>query len=102
MHDSPNPRGAILRRLLVFQLKLAADALRDLVLSPVAIGAVLLDLLQRNEPGTSHFERLMAFGHRSDRFIDLFGATEAHAESIDGLIDRAEASLRKPGPPPGD
>ena len=34
------------RRLLIFQVKLAADALRDILLSPISIVASLIDLTQ--------------------------------------------------------
>jgi hypothetical protein len=61
-----------LRRLVLFQIKLAADALRDLLLSPIAIICTLIDIIFNTQDKNSTFERLMRFGRRSDLFINLF------------------------------
>jgi hypothetical protein len=61
-----------LRRVLIFQLKLGADALRDLVMSPVSIVMFLLDVVLRPSPEQSYYEQLMKFGRKSDRWINLF------------------------------
>jgi hypothetical protein len=61
-----------LRHLLLFQLKLAADALRDFVLSPLSIAAFVLDVLRKPRIEDSLYLRLMLLGRRSDRMINLF------------------------------
>ena len=69
----PRPRWQALKNLFTFQFKLGMDALRDLVLSPISFGCVALDFLfpPRTRPG--FFERLMAFGRKTDHWINLFG-----------------------------
>jgi len=37
------------RRLVIFQLKLAVDALRDVILSPVSIVCSLIDLVEKRK-----------------------------------------------------
>jgi hypothetical protein len=61
-----------LRRVVMFQLKLGADALRDLVFSPVSILMYLLDVILRLPEDQSYLERLMRLGRKSDRWINLF------------------------------
>lgn len=90
-------RWSLIRDLAAFQVKLLADALRDLLLSPVSLVCGALDLLA---PGGGRFQALMRFGRRTDRWINLFGAA-ARAEpagqeewSIDETLARVEARLR--------
>ncbi len=59
-------------KLVAFQLKLAADALRDLLLSPVSIVLFLMDIILKPAAENSYHERLMHLGRRSDRVINLF------------------------------
>jgi hypothetical protein len=95
---SPDPqRWTLIRDALAFQFKLLADALRDLLLSPVSLILAISDLI---DPGRDRFYRLMELGRTSDRWIDLFGAgrraepddrTEA---KIDEVVARIEQTLR--------
>lgn len=64
--------GTALWCLLVFQFKLAADALRDLLMSPVSIIMFILDVVLKPEEKESHYRQLMAFGRKTDRWINLF------------------------------
>lgn len=98
--DDERPRARVstlraLRHLLVFQLKLAADALRDFLLSPLSIAAFIIDALRRPGVEDSLYLRLMALGRRSDRVINLF---DEHADagdmSIDRAVDQVEELLR--------
>ena len=61
-----------LRCLVIFQLKLGADAIRDLVMSPVSIIMFILDLILRPAEKDSHYRQLMQFGRKTDRWINLF------------------------------
>ena len=56
----------------MFQFKLALDALRDLVLSPLSIVVFVLDVLLKPPVQESLYVKLMALGRRSDRLINLF------------------------------
>lgn len=66
-----------LRCLVIFQLKLAADAIRDLVMSPVSIVMFILDLILAPAEKDSHYQQLLQFGRKTDRWINLF---EEHYE----------------------
>ncbi len=77
------PWLAATRDMLVFQGKLFLDWLRDLILAPTAVVALILGLVTRpNDPGYL-FYRLMAWGRMSDRFIGLFSAGEQRTDSAD-------------------
>lgn len=61
-----------LRHLVVFQIKLAADALRDLIFSPVSVLVFFIDLIRKPALEDSLYLRLMLLGRRSDAVINLF------------------------------
>ena len=75
-----------LRHVMVFQLKLAADALRDFLLSPLSILAFAIDVVRKPKVEKSLYLRLMVLGRRSDHMINLF---DDHADSGELTIDRA-------------
>ncbi|EED32693.1 hypothetical protein NOR53_1819 [gamma proteobacterium NOR5-3] len=75
-----------LRHLMVFQLKLAADALRDFLLSPLSVAAFVIDVIRKPKVEKSLYLRLMVLGRRSDHMINLF---DDHADSGELTIDRA-------------
>jgi hypothetical protein len=92
--DRPDRRWPLLGGVLIFQLKLAVDAVRDLVLSPLSLVAALLDLVTGTERERLYFERVLAVGRATDRWIDLFGAeAEASAKppGFDRIVERVEA-----------
>lgn len=79
-----------LRRLLVFQLKLAVDALRDILLSPVSIICTIIDFFEKKHGPDSNFEKLMAFGRNTERKINLFEQHQKGESTIDSVVDRVE------------
>lgn len=81
-----DPSERTLKHLIVFQLKLAADAMRDFLLSPLSVVAYLFDLLRGADAQSSLYLRLMRLGRHSDRIINLF---DAHSEEEDFTLDRA-------------
>lgn len=72
-----------LRQLLIFQFKLGADALRDLLMSPVSFLMFLLDLILRPPQEQSYHEQLMKFGRQTDRWINLFGEYSEEQNAAD-------------------
>ena len=85
-----------LRHLLVFQIKLAADALRDFLLSPVSILVFLIDAVRKPPVEESLYLRLMVAGRRSDRIINLFDEySEDEHYTIDETIAQLESALQK-------
>ena len=78
--------GQAFHHLLVFQLKLLADAGRDLLLSPISILVFVLDALTKPTLENSLYLRLMLLGRRSDRVINLF---DEHKDAGHFTVDQA-------------
>ena len=84
--------GQALRHLLVFQLKLAADAMRDLVMSPLSVLVFLIDAVRKPALEDSLYLRLMLLGRRSDRVINLF---DEHKDAGHYTVDQAVEELEQ-------
>lgn len=93
-----------LKRLGVFQIKLGLDALRDILLSPLSILFTLMDLAEKNKPEDSHFNKLLAFGRRTERRINLFNQHDDDIEqaeakqkvqTVDTLVTQIEDIIKK-------
>mgnify|MGYP001816545745 CR=1 FL=1 len=82
--------GQAFRHLLVFQVKLLADAARDLLLSPVSVVVFILDALSKPRLDNSLYLRLMLLGRRSDRMINLF---DEHKDAGHFTVDQAIEEL---------
>ncbi len=70
-----------LRHLLRFQLKLALDAIRDVLMSPISIICFLLDVVLRPDEADSYHRKMIMFGRRTDRRINLFGGHRRNREA---------------------
>jgi len=89
-------RWQIFRGLLVFQYKLLIDATKDFLLSPLSLGAALVDLFRPGPPSRMLFPALMALGRKAERAINLFGRRPEEGEwTVDRLVDDLEASLQQ-------
>ena len=64
--------GRALKHLVIFQLKLGADAFRDLMMSPLSVLIFFLDWIRKPAVEDSLYVRLMVLGRKSDRYINLF------------------------------
>jgi hypothetical protein len=99
MHDSnESPRTRLFREAVIFQLKLMADGLRDLVLVPVSMIAALAGLIRGGDQPDREFKQVIDVGRKTEHWIDLFGnhAQDADAgQSLDQLLDRAERVVRE-------
>lgn len=78
------------RHLLKFQIKLGADALRDLLLSPVSLVVFVIDTLRKPRLEDSLYLKLMLLGRRSDRMINLF---DEHKDAGHFTVDQAIEEL---------
>jgi hypothetical protein len=92
-------RWKFMRDVVVFQLKMFLDNVRDLVLMPVALGAALIDLLLRGEREGTLFYKVLRWGWHSEKVIDVYSAIENHSQgdfeigrdyTVDGVIARLE------------
>ncbi len=95
-------RWTLIRDILVLQLKLIVDGLRDLILVPISLIVGLVSLLKAGNATGSEFYELLRTGRRSERWINLFGAAERvygpsiagdrfPAEDIDEMVSRVES-----------
>lgn len=89
-----------MRDVVVFQLKMLLDNVRDLVLMPVAAIAALLDLVLRGDREGARFYRVLRWGRHSERVIAVYSAIEHHEPdsfeigrdyTVDGVIARLES-----------
>jgi hypothetical protein len=78
--------------VVVFQFKVAADGLRDLVLIPASIVAAIMGLVAGGDEPDVYFRRVLHLGHRSERWINLFGKRH-HDRGADALVRPLEESL---------
>ena len=106
MNSMPTPspdrapsRWELIRDVSVFQVKLALDAMRDLLLSPVSIVAALAGLIFRSDRPTVFFDELLALGRRSEHFIELFGTRAENdpppdrGPSVNAMVARVQETL---------
>ena len=96
----PSKRAALVRRAVIFQLKLAADGLRDLVLLPVSFWAAIIGLVRGGDEPEKELEQVIEYGRQTERWIDLFdqhsGEEKSHSlASIDSIFGTVEDALRQ-------
>lgn len=95
-------RWTLIRDILVLQLKLVVDGLRDFILVPISLVIGIISLLKAGNAGGGEFYELLRAGRRSERWINLFGAaervygpsiTDEHfpTEDIDEMVSRVES-----------
>lgn len=99
---NPDGRWRFLRDVLVFQVKLLLDNLRDFALQPISLGAALIDLVFKGEREGSLFYKVLRWGSHSEKVIDVYSAIEHHQPgsfkmnpeyTVDGVIARLEGVL---------
>ena len=97
-----NDRWKFLRDVLVFQLKMFLDNVRDFALMPISLVAALIDLLSRGEREGALFYKVLRWGLHSEAVIDVYSAIEHHETTdfkisrnytVDGVIARLEGVL---------
>ena len=93
-------RVELVRESLVFQLKLLADGVRDLVLVPISLVATGIGLLRSADDPDKEFRRVLNLGRQSEQWINLFGHHDplhgaGDLGSIDLLLTRAEEVVRE-------
>ncbi len=95
-------RWTLIRDVAVFQVKLVFDGMRDVLLVPISLIAGIVSLVRGGGSPSSEFYDLLKVGHRSERWINLFGAaTHYHGppgeedkfaiEDIDVMVSRVES-----------
>jgi hypothetical protein len=102
--SSSPPKGSgdrwrFLRDVIVFQLKLLLDNLRDFTLVPISLIAALIDLVYKGEREGALFYKVLRWGAHSEEVIDVYSAIEHQppgsfkvnpAYTVDSVIARLE------------
>lgn len=90
----------LIRGVAVLQLKLLLGAARDLALSPLTLGAALIDLAFLKEREPRFLKMVLRLGERVDEWIDIWSGARADGEpareNVDALLDRIEEAVRDP------
>lgn len=91
MRRDGRTRWVILRDLVIFQMKLALDGLKDLILAPASIAAAAFDILFPGTTPGSRFYAVLRVGERFDRWLSLFSAADRADAHQDGLFGASRA-----------
>ena len=83
---APVSRLQVVWDVTLFQFKLVLDGLRDVLLSPVSIGSVIIGLIAGGDRPDRYYRKVIAFGRRTEIWINLFGRHRGPGTS-DQLID---------------
>lgn len=88
-------RGRLFRAAVVFEIKLALDGLKDIVLAPLAIVGAAIDLITGDGREGRQLRRVLLLGERYEGWINLYG-TRGESGSVlseggsDVLMDEME------------
>lgn len=86
------PGGVLLRDLIIFQLKLWLDGLKDVVLAPLSLIAIVFDYVLGPREGRGYrLYAVMRVGERFDLWLNLFGAVTDAEKSSEGLFGASAA-----------
>lgn len=86
-------RSVTVRDFLIFQLKLALDGLKDLVVFNVSIVAIVLDFIAGRGQRPRLFYSVVRASERFDHWLNLHGVMERldEGDTSDGLFGASEA-----------
>lgn len=87
---SPESR-VLLRDLLIFQLKLGLDGIKDVVLSPLSIIAAIADIVLGPPASGPRLYRVLRIGERFDLWLNLYRPAEDAGLNPDGLWGESRA-----------
>jgi hypothetical protein len=88
VHDS---RLRLIWDVTLFQFKLVADGVLDLLMSPLSIAAGILGLMAGGDDPHQYLRRVLRLGRRTDVWINLFGLHRRRGtsdEMVDSLRER--------------
>ncbi len=92
-------RVRLVRRVLLLQVKLLADGIRDLVMMPLSLAAAVLGFAAGGRDPEIYFDRLMHFGRSTDRWINLFDHDDPEnphrSAPLDRVAEEIEATIRR-------
>lgn len=92
---SKGGRGRLIRRVILFQIKLMADGFRDVVMSPLSIAAGIFGVIFGRTDPESYLDRLMRFGRDTDRWINLFDHRDVDGADQSACLDRVADDIER-------
>jgi hypothetical protein len=86
-------RRVTLRDFVIFQIKLALDGLKDLVVIQLSVLALIVDMLSGSGPRPRYFYSVIRVAERFDAWLGLHGAIARldAGEAEGGLFEASEA-----------
>ena len=93
--DVSQSRLQLIWEVLVFQLKLTVDGLRDFILVPISLIAAILGLLFGGKNPAQYFHRVINFGRRTEYWINLFGQRKVEGTADEIISPLQEKVLRQ-------
>src|ERR1700761_2076801 len=95
-----NDHWPFLRDVVVFQLKMLLDNVRDFALMPISLVAAAIDLVFKGERQGSLFYQVLRWGAHSEEVIDVYSVIHPQERSqvnpnytVDAVIARLEGVL---------
>ena len=100
VESGSNERWKFFRDVLVFQLKMLLDNVRDFALMPVSLVAALIDLIFKGKRQGSLFYQVLRWGAHSEEVINVYSSIETQERprvnpnyTVDAVIARLEGVL---------
>ena len=99
-NNNTSKRAELVRHAIVFQLKLMADGLRDLVLIPVSLFAAVLGFARGGDEPERELQQVIELGRQSEVWINLFNNHDVNEDahmgtSIDVVFTKVEEVLKQ-------
>jgi hypothetical protein len=100
VESGSNERWKFFRDVLVFQLKMLLDNVRDFALMPISLVAALIDLIFKGKRHGSLFYQVLRWGAHSEEVINVYSAIQAYESprinpnyTVDAVIAQLEGVL---------
>lgn len=91
MSEEAASRGVLVRDLIVLQIKLALDGLKDIALLQASIVAAIIDLVLMRITRGRCFYSVLRVSERLDLWFNLYGAAQSAGNDRDGLFGVSRA-----------
>ena len=84
-------RWKLARDLGVFELKLALDGLKDIILAPLALAAVVADMVMPAESRGVFLRAVIGIGEGFERWLNLYGLKRR--EGVQTILDEGGSDV---------
>ena len=84
-------KGTLVRDLLIFQLKLVLDGLKDVALIQISLVAAVFDLVFGRPGRPLVFYNVLKLSEKADLWLNLYGASRHAEHTDDGLFGASRA-----------